>query len=173
MPTVLGFDFGLQRIGVAVGETATGTAHALQQIQGEANAPRFAAIEALIREWQPAHLVVGLPCHLDGSPHEMTARATRFAHQLHGRFARQYGVSVDFIDERLSSVLAEGKLREAGQRRWQQRKTHLDAQSAAELVQTWLDQPQARLNAAPQPSALADATPTSTPSDFLSEPPRE
>ena len=80
--TVLAFDFGLARIGVAVGETETGNAHPLTAIAEEVNAVRFAAIEALLAEWKPASLVVGLPTHLDGSEHAMTARCRRFANQL-------------------------------------------------------------------------------------------
>ena len=142
MPTVLGFDFGLKRIGVATGETSLGHAHALTAIQGESNELRFAAIEKLLKEWQPSDLVVGLPCHLDGTPHEMTARATRFAQQLHGRYAQSYRLKVHLVDERLTSALADHKLREAGQRDWKKRKVMLDAQSAAEIVQSWLDAPQ-------------------------------
>ena len=77
--TVLAFDFGEKRIGVAVGERALAQAHPLTTIRSEANAVRFAAIAALIAEWRPERLVVGLPLALDGTPHAMTARCTRFA----------------------------------------------------------------------------------------------
>ncbi len=97
--TVLAFDFGVKRIGVAVGEWPLAQAHPLTTIHGEANAERFAAIEALLKEWRPVSLVVGLPVALDGSAHEMTARSTRFANQLRGRF----GFPVDYAEERLSS----------------------------------------------------------------------
>ena len=110
--TVLAFDFGEKRIGVAVGEWALGQAHPLTTIHGEANAERFAAIAALIGEWRPVSLVVGLPVALDGSAHAMSARCTRFANQLRGRF----GLPVDYAEERLTSVEAEEKLRENGRR---------------------------------------------------------
>jgi putative Holliday junction resolvase len=93
-----------------VGEWETGTAHALEVIAGEANAPRFARIAALIAEWRPTELVVGLPLHLDGTEHDMTRRCRRFANQLHGRF----GLPVALVDERLTSAAAEADLAAAG-----------------------------------------------------------
>ena len=86
MSTLLAFDFGLARIGVAVGETETGHAHPLAVIAEEASAVRFAAIEKLLAEWKPTGLVVGLPTHVDGTEHAMTVRCRRFANQLHGRY---------------------------------------------------------------------------------------
>ena len=96
--TVLAFDFGLARIGVAVGETETGNAHPLTAIAEEVNAVRFAAIEALLAEWKPASLVVGLPTHLDGSEHAMTARCRRFANQLHGRYGLPVALGVLYLE---------------------------------------------------------------------------
>ena len=127
--TVLAFDFGLARIGVAVGETETGNAHPLTAIAEEVNAVRFAAIEALLAEWKPASLVVGLPTHLDGSEHAMTARCRRFANQLHGR----YGLPVALVDERLSSAEAEERLSEAGHKGWRKQKPRLDS-AAAQII---------------------------------------
>ena len=127
--TVLAFDFGLARIGVAVGETETGNAHPLTAIAEEVNAVRFAAIEALLAEWKPAGLVVGLPTHLDGSEHAMTARCRRFANQLHGR----YGLPVALVDERLSSAEAEERLSEAGLKGWRKQKPRLDS-AAAQII---------------------------------------
>lgn len=106
--TVLAFDFGEKRIGVAVGEWELCQAHPLTTIVGEANRERFAAIAALIDEWRPSSLVVGLPLATDGSTHAMSARCTRFANQLRGRFA----LPVEQVDERYSSVEAEERLRE-------------------------------------------------------------
>ena len=127
--TVLAFDFGLARIGVAVGETETGHAHPLTVIADEANAARFAAIEKLLAEWKPAGLVVGLPTHLDGSEHAMTVRCRRFANQLHGR----YGMPVTLVDERLSSAEAEERLSEAGNKGWRKQKPRLDS-AAAQII---------------------------------------
>ena len=132
--TVLAFDFGEKRIGVAVGEWSLLQAHPLTVIHGEANAERFSAIGALIDEWHPASLVVGLPLTLDGEAHAMTARCTRFANQLRGRF----GLSVDYADERLSSIEAEGRLRESGHNA-RNAKAHLDAVAAQLILQCYFD----------------------------------
>lgn len=132
--TVLAFDFGEKRIGVAVGEWSLLQAHPLTVIHGEANTDRFAAIGALIAEWQPASLVVGLPLTLDGEAHAMTARCTRFANQLRGRF----GLSVDYADERLSSVEAEERLRDTGHNA-KSAKAHLDAVAAQLILQCYFD----------------------------------
>jgi len=132
--TVLAFDFGTKRIGVAVGEMMLGQARPLLTISHEANDARFAAIQKLIAEWQPARLVVGLPLSLDGEPHEMTARAQRFAHQLEGRFK----LPVALVDERFSSTDAEARLADKGQN-WKQRKETLDAEAAATILQGFFD----------------------------------
>ena len=110
--TVLAFDFGTRRIGVAVGDLATRIAHPLATIEDEREAARFEAIAALVAEWKPARLVVGLPVHADGTPHETTARAQRFGRQLAGRT----GLPVDYADERhttLAAVLVAGGRRPA------------------------------------------------------------
>jgi putative Holliday junction resolvase len=99
--TLLAFDFGLKRTGVAAGNTLTRGAQPLKTIAAEGDA-RFAPIGALIAEWQPAALVVGIPFHPDGAPHDNTRRAQRFARQLHGRF----GLPVHEVDERWSTTAA-------------------------------------------------------------------
>jgi putative holliday junction resolvase len=104
--TVLAFDFGLKRIGVAVGEPALGTSHPLGAVPGEGDAA-FIAIEKLLAEWQPAQLVVGVPVSADGAAHDMTRRAERFARRLEGR----YRLPVARVDERFTSVEAESRLR--------------------------------------------------------------
>ena len=98
--TILAFDFGEKRIGVAVGNTITKTAEALKIIQEKNQDEKFKAIEPLIQEWQPQLLVVGLPTHPDGAEHEMTLKAKRFGNQLHGRFQKE----VVWVDERYTSV---------------------------------------------------------------------
>ena len=108
--TVLAFDFGERRIGVAVGESQLGVAHPLVTIDAEANDVRFAHIEALVNEWHPVLLVVGLPLALDGSEHAMTALARRFALRLQGR----YGIETRLVDERLTSVAAAQQARDIG-----------------------------------------------------------
>jgi len=133
-PGVMAFDFGERYIGVAVGDTETGMAHALEFIDAEANAQRFARITALLVEWQPAQLVVGLPLGLDGEERDMSRRARRFARQLEGRF----GLPVLLIDERLSSVEAEAGLRERG-RGGRAHKHQSHALAAQIILQAWLD----------------------------------
>lgn len=104
--TVLAFDFGSKRIGVAVGEPELGTAHPLPGIAAAGEA-RFAAIGRLLAEWRPARLVVGLPLAANGAVHDTTLRAERFARQLRGRFR----LPVELVDERFTSVEAAGRLR--------------------------------------------------------------
>ena len=132
--TLLAFDFGVERIGVAVGEALLGPARALTTLAAPDNAPRFARIGKLIEEWQAQRLVVGLPLALDGSEHEMSARCRRFAHQLEGRF----GLPVELIDERFSSTEAEARLADLGLS-WQARKSEVDAVAAQIILQDYLD----------------------------------
>ena len=107
--TILAFDFGLQRIGVAVGEPELGTAHPLLAVVAQ-NAPgRLTAIGLLVKRWNPAQFVVGRPLGEDGAPHEMTRRVERFARQLNGRFR----LPVALVDERYSSVEVESRMRVA------------------------------------------------------------
>lgn len=97
----LAFDFGTQRVGVASGNSLTRTATPLRTVAAGGDA-RFAALGALIAEWQPDALVVGVPFHPDGAPHDNTARAQRFARQLHGRFK----LPVHEVDERYTTTEA-------------------------------------------------------------------
>jgi RNAse H-fold protein YqgF len=108
--TILAFDFGTRRIGVAVGETTLGLAHPLATIAADSDDERLATIAALVREWQPALLVVGLPTHADGTPHAMTARAQDFARWLEARFR----LAVDLVDERYTTEAATSALADAG-----------------------------------------------------------
>lgn len=134
--TIIAFDFGEKRIGIAVGEASLRQAHPLTTVRSEVNAERFSAIGALISEWKPSRLVVGLPLALDGSPHAMTARCTRFANQLRGRF----GLPVDYAEERLSSIEAEERLRESGHSA-RSAKTHIDAMAAQIILQGYFEHP--------------------------------
>jgi len=132
--TVLGFDFGERRIGVAVGDTLLKLAHPLETIDSEANATRFAAIERLLRDWQPALLVVGLPLSLSGEAHAMTALAQKFAQRLEGRF----NLPVMMVDERLTSAEAAQSLRQAGIHVRAQ-KAMLDQVAAQTILQSYFD----------------------------------
>jgi putative Holliday junction resolvase len=103
--TLLAFDFGTKRVGVAVGNTLLRQAQPLKTVAAEGDA-RFAALQALVTEWQPTALVVGVPFHPDGAAHDNTQRARRFGRQLHGRF----GLPVHEVDERYTTTeaLAQG-----------------------------------------------------------------
>ena len=129
--TVLGFDFGTKHIGVAIGQTVTGTARPLQIItsphQGKHH---WKAIAELVNEWQPQAFVVGMPYNMDGSDTETTDAARRFANQLRGRFGRP----VHEVDERLSSVEARYEATT------KQFKNKLDHHAAALIVGDWLRQ---------------------------------
>ena len=98
---IIGFDFGEKRIGVAVGNTMTRSARAYKILDSRTNDARWKAVSAVIAEWQPVALVVGVPSHPDGTAHEMTERCKRFARQLQGR----YGLPVIEVDERYSSAV--------------------------------------------------------------------
>lgn len=132
--TVLAFDFGEKRIGVAVGDSSLRIAHPLTTVAAEDNATRFSELGKLIAEWRPVRLIVGLPMHADGSEHEISRLARRFAHRLEGRF----GVAAALVDERLTSKSAESRLRESGIRSADVR-GGLDAAAAREILQVWLD----------------------------------
>jgi putative Holliday junction resolvase len=131
--TVLAFDFGARRIGVAVGETAIGVAHPLTTL-----ANRDAILDdiaALVAEWRPALLLVGLPTHADGTPHGMTARARRFASRLRERFI----LPVSLADERFTTREATSVLRDASGSA-SVRKVARDAVAAQIMLQAYLDQ---------------------------------
>jgi putative Holliday junction resolvase len=140
--TILSFDFGLQRVGVAVGEAEVGTAHPLAPLAAATQPGRFTAIERLVKQWKPALFVVGRPLGEDGAPHETTRRAERFARQLHGRF----GLPVQLVDERYSSVEVESRMRAAyGARKAVKlaRGKALDSQAAQLLLQQYFDEREA------------------------------
>ena len=102
--TVISFDYGTRRVGVAVGNSMTQSGQALMTIAASSSDTLFQKIENLLKEWQPDQLVVGRPVHPDGTPHEMTAKAVRFGNQLHGRFH----LPVAWVDERYTSAVLEG-----------------------------------------------------------------
>jgi putative Holliday junction resolvase len=133
--TVLAFDFGEKRIGIATGETMLKVAHPLTIISGEENEVKFTHIAKLIQEWRPALLVVGLPMHMDGEAHLLTQLSKKFAQRLEGRF----NLPVVMIDERLSSAEASQNLNEAGIKGIKQ-KTMLDAVAAQSILQSYFDQ---------------------------------
>ena len=132
--TLMAFDFGEKRIGVATGETILKTAHALTTIETEQNEVKFAQIAKLIAEWCPSLLVVGLPTHMDGEAHLLTQLAKKFAQRLEGRF----NLPVIMVDERLSSAEAAQSLTAAGVSSIKQ-KAMIDAVAAQTILQSYFD----------------------------------
>jgi putative Holliday junction resolvase len=133
--TYLGFDYGTKRIGVAVGQTLTGTATALQQVEVENGLPRKPVIQDLIQDWQPHALVVGLPLNMDESISKSANRAKRFAKWLENTF----DLPVHLIDERLSTREARERLAQPGKKTT---KTQLNSMAAQVILETWLQQTQ-------------------------------
>jgi len=132
--TVLAFDFGAKRIGAAVGDGALRIAHPLTTITAASKPQRYAAIGALIAEWQPALLVVGLPAHLDGTEHEVSRLARKFARELGARF----GLPIELVDERLTSAAAGQSLRDTGVAA-RRRKPLVDRVAAQHILQDYFD----------------------------------
>jgi putative holliday junction resolvase len=132
--TVLAFDFGLKRIGVASGEHIMGIAHPLTTLNAESNEDRFNLIAKLIKEWQPSTLVVGLPLSLEGENHEFTQICKKFARRLDGRF----NLPILMIDERFSSAAASQSLSEIGIKGRKQ-KPMLDQIAAQVILQSYFD----------------------------------
>ena len=135
--TLIGFDFGERRIGVAVGETSTRIANPLGAIEESANEARFREIGRIVDEWQPAGFVVGRPRHADDSEHAVAKLAEKFARRLEAR----YHLPVEFVDETLSSAEAESELRRtrATRKSREARKADIDAMAATIILQSYLD----------------------------------
>ncbi len=134
--TVLGFDYGRRRIGVAVGQHITRSASPVAAVAARSDGPDWSRLDALVAEWRPAELVVGLPYNADGTPHDLTREAEAFARTL----AERTGLAVHTVDERLSSVEAERALRERraeGRRRVA--KGDIDAAAACVILESWLN----------------------------------
>jgi putative holliday junction resolvase len=125
--TVMAFDYGTRRVGVAIGNSETGLGQALKTIAASNQDSLFKDVESLLKEWQPERLVVGRPLHPDGAEHEMTAKARRFGNQLQGRFH----LPVDWVDERYSSAVLEND---------SQMQDNLDAYSAALLLEQYFSE---------------------------------
>lgn len=126
--SVLAFDFGTSRIGVAYGQSLTGTAQALKEIPARDGIPNWDQLQLLIREWQPNCLLTGLPLNMDGSENEMCRRARKFARRLHGRF----GLPSYLWDERLSSNEAKNLKPSDNYKR-----DAVDSLAAATILESW------------------------------------
>ncbi|MFT2110427.1 Holliday junction resolvase RuvX [Marinomonas sp. 2405UD68-3] len=132
--TLLGFDFGTTRIGVAVGQTFLGSATPLDPIKAREGIPNWEVIEALVNEWQPDGFVVGLPLNMDGSENEMCQRAKKFANRLQGRFGKPRYL----MDERLSSYEAKGRVIETGGSR-NFKENSVDGIAAQMILTSWFE----------------------------------
>ncbi|GLX12156.1 Holliday junction resolvase RuvX [Pseudomonas sp. PA15(2017)] len=132
---LLGFDYGTKQIGVAVGQPITGSARELCILKAQNGVPDWQKVEALIKEWQPDAIVVGLPLNMDGTPSDMSERAEKFARRLNGRF----NLPVFTHDERLTTYAAKGERLQQGQTGGY-RQRPVDALAAALLLQGWLEE---------------------------------
>ncbi len=132
---VLGFDFGLKNIGVAVGQSITATATPIATLKAQDGAPQWLQIQTLIDEWRPAILLVGLPIHMDGKEQAMTQAARRFGNRLNGRF----NVPVQWVDERLTSYEAENRMSDVKYSA-HTAKLSIDSLSAQLIVEQWFEQ---------------------------------
>lgn len=133
--TFLGFDFGMKNIGVAVGQELTHTANPLTVIKAREGIPNWGQIQALIDQWQPQQLIVGLPFNMDGTEQEMTQAARRFGNRLNGRFH----LPVEWQDERLSTFEALDQLGIQSKMQSNNRED-VDRISAQLILQSWLNQ---------------------------------
>jgi len=132
MSQILAFDFGLARIGVAVGQTVTNTATPLATLKAKDGIPDWQIVKKLIQEWQPTRLIVGEPFNMDSSEQEITKRARKFANRLHGRF----GLPFEMFDERLTSAAAREEIFEYGGYK-KLKKTKIDSIAAALILESW------------------------------------
>ncbi len=130
---IIAFDYGLKNIGVASGQTLTGTATAQTPLKAKDGTPDWSAVETLLGEWRPELVLVGLPLNMDDSESELCARARKFANRLHGRF----GVTVKMVDERLSSFEAKGEVMARGGSR-DYGKHPVDSIAARIILETYL-----------------------------------
>lgn len=132
---ILAFDFGLRRIGVAVGQSTTRTASSVKTV-GNGTEPDWAVLDRLLRDWQPQLLLVGLPLGPDGDETDMSKAARRFG----GALAARYGLEVEYADERLTSRAAESRFAELRAAGGLRRKDagQLDAISAQIILENWL-----------------------------------
>jgi putative Holliday junction resolvase len=133
--SVLGFDYGLKRIGVATGQTITSTATPLTTIKQSADGSHWQEISAVVAKWKPDALIVGIPYMLDGSETEMSQHTRDFKQQLE----QHYQLPTFLVDETLSSYQAEATLRQ-NMKIGQHNKAEIDKMAAAIIVQSWLDQ---------------------------------
>lgn len=135
MSCILSFDFGTKSIGIAVGQKITSSASPVKSIKAHDGQPNWDTVEAIINEWKPSLLVIGLPLNMDGSEQPMTLKAKKFANQLHGRF----GLPIHLQDERLTTTDARTRLFELGGYK-ALKKDQVDAISAVLILESYFEQ---------------------------------
>ena len=134
--TVLGFDFGTKRIGIAVGQEITRTAKGITTLKTHQREPDWEKIDHLIREWQPQLLVVGMPHNMDDRPHPLEKTVENFGNHLKQR----YNLPLEWMDERLSSVEAEQRLAEQRQSKHiKSGNVEIDTLAAEIILQSWFN----------------------------------
>ncbi len=132
--TLLAFDYGTKNIGVACGQTISGTANSLPPLKAKDGIPDWVQVEKIIKEWQPDLTLIGLPLNMDDTESELSVRARKFANRLHGRFA----VQIEMVDERLSSFEAKGEvMRRGGSRDY--KNNPVDSIAARLILESWLE----------------------------------
>lgn len=132
---LLCFDFGLRSIGLATGQSTTGTASPLREVPARDGIPQWHLIDVSVQEWNPARLLVGLPLNMDGTESKLSARARKFGNRLNGR----YGLPVEMVDERLSSRSAKEEARGMGHR-GDYRQTPVDSVAACLILEQYLNE---------------------------------
>jgi putative pre-16S rRNA nuclease len=132
---VMAFDFGLARIGVAIGQSVTATANPLPTLKAKSGVPDWQVLQRLLDEWQPKLILVGEPFNMDCSDQDITLKARKFANRLHGRF----GLPVEMVDERLTSAAAREEIYDYGGYR-KLKKTQIDSIAAALILESWFSQ---------------------------------
>lgn len=132
--TLLAFDYGTKNIGIACGQTISGTANALAPLKAKDGIPDWTQVEKVLAEWLPDLVLVGLPLNMDDSESDLSVRARKFGNRLHGRF----GVKVEMVDERLSSFEAKGEVMSRGGSR-DYKHNPVDSIAARLILESWLE----------------------------------
>ena len=127
------FDYGLKNIGLAYGQTISQTARELPPLKARDGIPQWEVIGALLKEWQPGLILVGLPLNMDGSESELSSRARTFGNRLNGRF----NLPVEMVDERLSTREAKWEAAARGHK-GNYREAPIDSIAARIILEAWL-----------------------------------
>jgi putative Holliday junction resolvase len=134
--TALAFDFGLRSIGIAYGQSLTGSAQPLTPIKAKDGIPDWQLTEQIIEVWRPAVVVVGLPLNMDDSESELSRRARKFGNRVNGRFGQLFGFKLEFMDERLTSFAAKQDAKERGHK-GNYKKEPIDSFAAQLILEDW------------------------------------